>query len=1094
MKVLIIGSGPILIGQAAEFDYAGTQACRALREEGIETVLVNSNPATIMTDPGVADVTYLEPLTVEVLERVIARERPSGLLATLGGQTGLNLAVALAESGALERYGVRLLGTPLTAIQQAEDREAFKQLLLSIGEPVPESATAHTSEEALAFAERIGYPLVVRPAFTLGGTGGGVAGDAGELAVRVGRGVAASPIGQVLVERSLSGWKEIEYEVMRDSADTCITVCNMENLDPMGVHTGDSIVVAPSQTLTDKEYQMLRSAALRIIRALGIEGGCNIQFALHPDHAPTDEPDAQVPYFVIEVNPRVSRSSALASKATGYPIARVAAKIAIGKRLDQIPNAVTKKTTAAFEPALDYVVVKIPRWPFDKFAAADRSLGTQMKATGEVMAIDRSFEAALQKALRSLEVKGQGLLWEAPPWVEVADPTDFVDRFLSGPPTDDRLWRLFAALRRGAPVDVLHARTHIDRWFLRKIARIVRFAEDELQGRTPTPALLRNAKRLGFADADIATLTGMLPADVRRLRTQWGIRPVYKMVDTCAAEFEAVTPYFYSTYEQENEAAPLPGPKAVILGSGPIRIGQGIEFDCCCVQSAGALRDRGVAPIMVNSNPETVSTDFDASARLYFDPLDEESIAAIIDNEASEEGAAYLGTPTVPVLVQFGGQTALNLADRLAAMGGEIAGTSADAIALAEDRRRFHDFADALGIPQPPGGTAESPAEALAIAKEIGYPVLVRPSYVLGGRGMEIAYGPDDLARYFRSALEVGTGRVLVDKYLHGKEVELDAVSDGRDTLVAGIMEHIERAGVHSGDSYAVYPAQNLLPAERDEIVELTRRIAVSLPVKGLLNIQFIVESGRVWVLEVNPRASRTVPFLTKVTGVPLVSLAVAVALGSTLADEGYAREDGLWPTGSLVALKAPVFSMAKLLEVDTYLGPEMKSTGEVMGVDRTFAPALWKSLVAAGLAPARSGKVLVTVADKDKAEVVPVIEGFHWLGYEIVATAGTAALVRSVGIDVTEVRKLAEGSQDILTLIRSGECVAVINTPTLGKTVDRDGFLIRRAAVEARVPCLTSLDTALAVVTALRASAVTHTVAPLAEYRAQEPVTAAAD
>src|SRR5437870_2203663 len=652
MKVLIIGSGPILIGQAAEFDYAGTQACRALREEGIETVLVNSNPATIMTDPGVADVTYLEPLTVEVLERVIARERPSGLLATLGGQTGLNLAVALAESGALERYGVRLLGTPLTAIQQAEDREAFKQLLLSIGEPVPESATAHTSEEALAFAERIGYPLVVRPAFTLGGTGGGVAGDAGELAVRVGRGVAASPIGQVLVERSLSGWKEIEYEVMRDSADTCITVCNMENLDPMGVHTGDSIVVAPSQTLTDKEYQMLRSAALRIIRALGIEGGCNIQFALHPDHAPTDEPDAQVPYFVIEVNPRVSRSSALASKATGYPIARVAAKIAIGKRLDEIPNAVTKKTTAAFEPALDYVVVKIPRWPFDKFAAADRSLGTQMKATGEVMAIDRSFEAALQKALRSLEVKGQGLLWEAPSWVEVADPTEFVDKFLTGAPTDDRLWRLFAALRRGAPVDAIHDRTRIDRWFLRKIARIVRFAEDELQGRTPTPALLRTAKRLGFSDADIATLTGMLSEDVRRLRAQWGIRPVYKMVDTCAAEFEAVTPYFYSTYEQETEATPLEGPKAVILGSGPIRIGQGIEFGCCCVQSAGALRENGVAPIMVNSNPETVSTDFDASARLYFDPLDEESIASVLENE---------GPGPTAVLAQFGGQTALNL-------------------------------------------------------------------------------------------------------------------------------------------------------------------------------------------------------------------------------------------------------------------------------------------------------------------------------------------------------------------------------------------------------------------------------------------------
>ncbi|HEV8468298.1 MAG TPA: carbamoyl-phosphate synthase large subunit [Candidatus Limnocylindria bacterium] len=1091
MKVLIIGSGPILIGQAAEFDYAGTQACRALREEGIETVLVNSNPATIMTDPGVADVTYLEPLTVEVLERVIARERPSGLLATLGGQTGLNLAVALAESGVLERYGVRLLGTPLSAIQQAEDREAFKQLLLSIGEPVPESATAHNVEEALAFAAGIGYPLVVRPAFTLGGTGGGVANDADELASRVGRGVAASPIGQVLVERSLAGWKEIEYEVMRDGADTCITVCNMENLDPMGVHTGDSIVVAPSQTLTDKEYQMLRSAALRIIRALGIEGGCNIQFALHPDRAPTDDPDAQVPYFVIEVNPRVSRSSALASKATGYPIARVAAKIAIGKRLHKIPNAVTKKTTAAFEPALDYVVVKIPRWPFDKFAAADRSLGTQMKATGEVMAIDRSFEAALQKALRSLEVKGQGLLWEAPSWVEVTDPTDFVDRFLSGPPTDDRLWRLFAALRRGAPVDALHARTQIDRWFLRKIARIVRFAEDELQGRTPTPALLRSAKRLGFADADIATLSGILPEDVRRLRTQWGIRPVYKMVDTCAAEFEAVTPYFYSTYEQENEAVALPGPKAVILGSGPIRIGQGIEFDCCCVQSAGALRGRGVAPIMVNSNPETVSTDFDASARLYFDPLDEESIAAVIENERVGEPE---GAKPLPILAQFGGQTALNLADRIAGMGGEIAGTSALAIAIGEDRRRFHDLADALGIPQPLGGTAESPAEALAVAKEIGYPVLVRPSYVLGGRGMEIAYGPDDLERYFRSALEAGTGRVLVDKYLRGKEVEVDAVSDGRDTLVAGIMEHIERAGVHSGDSYAVYPAQNLLPAERDEIVELTRRIAAALPVKGLLNIQFIVENGKVWVLEVNPRASRTVPFLTKVTGVPLVSLAVGVALGSTLEAQGYARADGLWPEGSLVALKAPVFSMAKLLDVDTYLGPEMKSTGEVMGVDRSFAPALWKSLVAAGLAPARSGKVLVTVADKDKAEVVPIIEGFHWLGYDIVATSGTAALVRSLGIDVTEVRKLAEGSQDILSLIRSGECVAVINTPTLGKTVDRDGFLIRRAAVEARVPCLTSLDTALAVVTALRASAVTQTVAPLAEYRAQEPVTAAAE
>jgi carbamoyl-phosphate synthase large subunit len=1074
MKVLIIGSGPILIGQAAEFDYAGTQACRALREEGIETVLVNSNPATIMTDPGVADVTYLEPLTVEVLERIIAKERPDGLLPTLGGQTGLNLAVALADAGVLERYDVKLLGTPLAAIRKAEDREAFKQLLLEIGEPVPESVSAHTVDEAIVFAERIGYPVVIRPAYTLGGTGGGFAHDAAELRDRAQRGISASPIGQILVERSLVGWKELEWEVMRDGADTCITVCNMENLDPMGVHTGDSIVVAPSQTISDKEYQQLRSAALKIIRALGIEGGCNVQFALHPEASPSSDPDARVPYYVIEVNPRVSRSSALASKATGYPIARVAAKIAIGKRLWEIPNAVTKKTTAAFEPTLDYVVVKIPRWPFDKFRAADRRLGTQMKATGEVMAIDRTFEAAMLKALRSLEVKGQGLLTEAPAWVDLGDPAAFVARYLAAEPTDDRMWRVLAALRRGATVDAVHAATHIDRWFLRKLRNVVRFAEDELQGKTPNPALLRRAKRMGFSDADIATLAGVLLSDVRRLRLQWGIVPVYKMVDTCAAEFEAVTPYFYSTYEQENEALPLEGPKTVILGSGPIRIGQGIEFDCCCVQSAMALTERGIKAIMINSNPETVSTDFDASARLYFEPLDEESVANILANEGGD----------VSVLCQFGGQTALNLADRIADLGGHISGTSADAIGLAEDRRRFHEFATALGIPQPPGGTAESVSEAREIADGIGYPVLVRPSYVLGGRGMEIAYGPDDLERYFASALEASFGRVLVDKYLRGREVEVDAVSDGQETLVAGIMEHIERAGVHSGDSFAVYPAPNLSPAERDEIVELTRKIASALPVRGLLNVQYIVEAGRVWCLEVNPRASRTVPFLTKVTGVPLVTLAVAIGAGSTLAAEGYARADGLWPSGDLVALKAPVFSMAKLLDVDTYLGPEMKSTGEVIGVDRTFAAALWKSLVAAGLAPMPSGKVLITVADKDKAEVVNIIEGFHWLGYDLVATSGTAALIRSLGIEVTEVPKLGEGDATILQLIRSGQCAAVVNTPTLGKTVDRDGFLIRRAAVEARVPCLTSLDTALAVVTALRASAQSYSVAPLSEYR----------
>ena len=1074
MKVLIIGSGPILIGQAAEFDYAGTQACRALREEGITTILVNSNPATIMTDPGVADVTYIEPLTVEVLERIIERERPEGLLPTLGGQTGLNLAVALADSGVLDRYGVKLLGTPLEAIKTAEDREAFKQLLIEIGEPVPESATAHTVDEALRFAERIGFPVIIRPAYTLGGTGGGFAADPDELRERAQRGISASPIGQILVERSLVGWKELEWEVIRDGADTCITVCNMENIDPMGVHTGDSIVVAPSQTISDKEYQQLRSAALKIIRALGIEGGCNVQFALHPDRSPSDDPDARIPYYVIEVNPRVSRSSALASKATGYPIARVAAKIAIGKRLWEIPNAVTQKTTAAFEPTLDYVVVKIPRWPFDKFRGADRRLGTQMKATGEVMAIDRTFEAAMLKALRSLEVRGQGLLFEAPAWIDVTDPGAFVARYLATEPTDDRIWRVMAALRRGASVDAVHDATHIDRWFLRKLRGVVRFAEDELRGKTPSPTLLRRAKRMGFSDADIATLTGVLAADIRRLRLQWAITPVYKMVDTCAAEFEAVTPYFYSTYEQENEALPLEGPKTVILGSGPIRIGQGIEFDCCCVQSAMALSERGTKAIMINSNPETVSTDFDASARLYFEPLDEESVANVLANEGGN----------VAVLAQFGGQTALNLADRIEAIGGHISGTSADAIGLAEDRRRFHEFATALGIPQPPGGTAASLAEARVIADDIGYPVLVRPSFVLGGRGMEIAYGADDLDRYFGSALEASFGRVLVDKYLRGREVEVDAVSDGEETLVAGIMEHIERAGVHSGDSFAVYPAPNLSQAERDEIVELTRKIATSLPVRGLLNIQFIVEEGRVWVLEVNPRASRTVPFLTKVTGVPLVKLAVAIGEGSTLAAEGYARADGLWPSGDLVALKAPVFSMAKLLDVDTYLGPEMKSTGEVMGVDRTFAPALWKSLVAAGLAPMPSGKVLITVADKDKPEVAAIIEGFHWLGYDLVATSGTAALIRSLGIDVTEVPKLGDGDATILQLIRSGQCAAVVNTPTMGKTVDRDGFLIRRAAVEARVPCLTSMDTALAVVTALRASAQSYSVAPLAEYR----------
>jgi carbamoyl-phosphate synthase large subunit len=1084
VKVLIIGSGPIVIGQAAEFDYAGTQACRALREEGIETVLVNSNPATIMTDTGVADVTYVEPLTPEVLERIIARERPGGLLATLGGQTGLNLAVALADAGVLDRYGVRPLGTPIEAIRMAEDRALFKRLLNDLGEPVPESTTVTSAEQAEAFARKIGFPLVVRPAYTLGGTGGGFALDPAELVERVHAGIRASPIGQVLVERSLVGWKEIEYEVMRDANDTAITVCNMENIDPMGVHTGDSIVVAPSQTLTDKEHQELRSAALRIIRALGIEGGCNIQFALDPAFEPASEPDARSPYYVIEVNPRVSRSSALASKATGYPIARVAAKIAIGKRLHEIANAVTGKTTAAFEPALDYVVVKIPRWPFDKFATADRTLGTQMKATGEVMAIDRTFEAALQKALRSLELKGRGLLWEDAAWVAVNDAHEFAYRFLDHP-RDDRLWALFAALRRGAAIDELRAQTGVDAWFLRKFQRLVRFAEDELQGQTPTPALLRRAKRLGFPDTDIARLTGALVSDIRTLRAQWGVVPVYKMVDTCAAEFAAQTPYFYSTYEQENEALPLPGPKAIVLGAGPIRIGQGIEFDCCCVQGAAALDEADVRSIMINSNPETVSTDFDASARLYFEPLDDESVASVLANEG-----ASVAEP-VPVLAQFGGQTALNIADRIAGLGGAIAGTSADAIAVAEDRRRFHDLCDALGIPQPPGGTADDLTEAFAIARGVGFPVLVRPSYVLGGRGMEIVYTDADLARYFEAALAAGTGRVLVDKYIEGREVEVDAVSDGERTLIAGIMEHIERAGVHSGDSFAVYPARNLLPDEERQIIAHTERIAAALPVRGLINIQFIVRDGTVYVLEVNPRASRTVPFLSKVTGVPLVRLAVEISLGKTLGELGYGA--GLHAARDLVAVKAPVFSMAKLLDVDTHLGPEMKSTGEIMGVDRSFAPALWKALVAAGMAPAHEGAVLVTVADRDKPEAMRIIEGFHWLGYELVATSGTADAIRKLGLPVREIKKIDEGSNEIIQFIRSGSCAAVVNTPTLGRSVQRDGFLIRRAAVESRVPCLTSLDTASAVVTALQASGAGYSVVPLEEYREQKAMAASA-
>jgi carbamoyl-phosphate synthase large subunit len=984
----------------------------------VETVLVNSNPATIMTDEDVADRVYIEPLTVETIEKIIERERPDAVLPTLGGQTGLNLAMELHRAGVLARHDVRFLGADAEVIRHAEDREAFKQLLIGIGEPVPPSRVCETLAEAREFAEDIGLPLVVRPAYTLGGTGGGFVTTAGELDRVVRGGLAASPIGQVLVERSLWGWKEIEYEVMRDAADTCITVCNMENLDPMGVHTGDSVVVAPAQTLSDRDHQMLRSSALRIIRALGIEGGCNVQFALDP---------ASSAYHVIEVNPRVSRSSALASKATGYPIARVAAKVAIGRRLDEIRNQVTGRTFAAFEPALDYVVVKVPRWPFDKFPGADRRLGTQMKSTGEVMAIERTFERALAKALRSLEQR-------RPAASELEDPA-LVDE-----PNDRRLFALEHALRGGASPDELARRSGIDVWFLERMAAMLELAE---------PA-------------------GEAPA-------------VYKLVDTCAAEFEAATPYYYScSGEEESEVRPEPGPAALVIGSGPIRIGQGIEFDYCSVHAAWALRAAGVRAIMANSNPETVSTDFDTSDRLYFEPLDLAAAGAV----ARTEGVAG-------AVVQFGGQTAINLAEPLAECGVPILGSSVDAIDLAEDRRRFAAELDAIGVPQPLGDTTTSVEEALAIAERIGYPVLVRPSYVLGGRAMEIVRDAGELRRYMEWARQaLPRGSVLVDKYLMGAEVEVDAISDGETVVIPGIMRHVERAGVHSGDSFAVYPANGLEPAEEANIVDYTMRIARRLRLRGLVNVQYVVHRGAVHVLEVNPRASRTVPMLSKVTGVPMVGLATRVMLGERLADLGY--ESGLVPARPLVAVKAPVFSMSKLAAVDSYLGPEMKSTGEVMGVDRTLAAALHKAFLAAGMGVRPGGSALLTIADADKPEMFSIVSRLTQLGCRIHATAGTASALRRAGFLPEVVAKIGEPGRTVLDLISDGAVDLVINTMTgvtetvrPGLPVIKDGFEIRRAAVERRIPCLTSLDTASALVESEWRAGTTFEVRTIGEWRA---------
>jgi carbamoyl-phosphate synthase large subunit len=1017
-----------------------------------------------------------------VLRQIIRRERPDGLLATLGGQTALNLAVALADAGVLDEYGVKVLGTPVEAIRRAEDRELFKSLLDDIGEPRPESETVHTVEEARRVARELGLPLVVRPAYTLGGTGGGIARTMEELEHIVSIGLRVSPIGQVLLERCLLGWKEVEYEVMRDGADNCIIVCNIENMDPMGVHTGDSIVVAPSQTLSDKEYQMLRTAALKIIRALGVEGGCNIQFALAPrqEIAPWAlRPDGHPPYYVIEVNPRVSRSSALASKATGYPIARVAAKIAVGLRLDQIRNQVTGKTTAAFEPALDYVVVKIPRWPFDKFPLGERTLSTQMKSTGETMAIARTFEQALQKAVRSLEFSDRTLLWEDPSWSEEEI------RHLVATPNDLRLWAIMAALRRGADVMELARLSGIDPWFLEKMSGLVAM-ERRLLAEPLTPQLLREAKLKGFADRDIATLADMLPEQVRQMRQRWGIRPVYKMVDTCAAEFEAQTPYFYSTYEEdeeaENEAPPLPGPKAVVLGSGPIRIGQGIEFDYCSVHTVWALQENGLKAILVNCNPETVSTDFDTSDRLYFEPLDEESVRDILENETCEDGPP-------PVIVQFGGQTAINLAWPLARAGLPLLGSTAEAIDLAEDRARFEALLYELGIPQPPGASVQSLEEALHTAAVLGYPVLVRPSYVLGGRAMEIVESTNQLIHFVQEATQVGEGRpIRIDKYLEGIEAEVDAICDGHDVLIPGVMQHIERAGVHSGDSMAVYPPLNLTAQEVETIVDYTRRLARAMAIKGLINVQFVIlrEGGQstVYVLEMNPRASRTVPFIAKATGVPLVKLAVGTLLGKTIPEMGYPY--GLWPPGHLVAVKAPVFSMLKLAGVDTYLGPEMKSTGEVMGIDTDFRAALAKALLAADMALPPKGSILLSLADRTKPEAIPIIRRLAQAGYRLYATEGTAALIRGLGLEVAEVTKrLSQGHPNVVDIIRQGLVNAVINTPEGAQMATiKDGFYIRRAAVERRIPCFTSIDTARAAVEALVVDQHRFSVQPLPEYR----------
>jgi len=1040
-KILVIGSGPIVIGQAAEFDYAGTQACQALKEEGMEVVLINSNPATIMTDTNMADKVYIEPITLEFVTQIIRQERPDGLLPTLGGQTGLNMAVELARAGVLERENVKLLGTQLTAIEKAEDRDLFRDLMRELEQPVPDSTIVTTVKEAVDFANEIGYPIIVRPAYTLGGTGGGICANEEELLETVASGIRYSPIGQCLIEKSIAGMKEVEYEVMRDANDNCIVVCNMENFDPVGVHTGDSIVVAPSQTLSDREYQMLRSASLKIIRALNIEGGCNVQFALDP---------FSYQYYVIEVNPRVSRSSALASKATGYPIAKMAAKIAIGYTLDEIVNPVTGQTYACFEPTLDYIVSKIPRWPFDKFTAANRKLGTQMKATGEVMAIGRTFEESIHKAIRSLEIGVHRLYLKE---TDLLDKETLEARLIK--PDDERIFLIAEAFRRGYTLQQIQDLTKIDWWFLSKLEGLIQFEEQLVQPEL-TEELLYEAKRKGFTDRAIAEvrrnadkgLNFTQEADIRAFRLSLNLKPVYKMVDTCAAEFEATTPYYYSTYETEDEVKETTKQKVVVLGSGPIRIGQGIEFDYSTVHAVWAIQKAGYEAVIINNNPETVSTDFNTSDRLYFEPLFFEDVMNVIEHEKP-----------IGVIVQFGGQTAINLAAPLAKAGVRILGTDLESIDAAEDRKKFEALLRELSIAQPPGGTVTSVDQAVGMASNFGYPVLVRPSYVLGGRAMEIVYSDEELLSYMEYAVKINPEHpVLIDRYMLGKEVEVDAICDKETVLIPGIMEHVERAGVHSGDSIAVYPPQTISDEIKQQIVDITTKIARGLQVVGLVNIQFVIYQNQVYVIEVNPRSSRTVPFLSKVTKIPMANVATRVIMGEKLADMGY--ETGLWPEDDYVSVKVPVFSFAKLRRVDTTLGPEMKSTGEVMGRDRTFAKALYKGLIGSGMKIPPTGAIIATVADKDKEEAIEILSGFYKLGYKIVATGGTAKALEEAGLHVTRVNKLSEGSPNILDLIRNGEAHFVVNTLTKGKTPERDGFRIRREAVENGVVCMTSLDT----------------------------------